>query len=70
MKKTLLLLLTLAFAMVANGQRLSMNPRLSGEPVKGKYEFRSTHKTTERDGKTATMQSRCKYNTAPTERCF
>ena len=58
MKKTLLLLLTLAFAMVANGQRLSMNPRLSSQPVKGKYEFRTTHKSTQRDGKMATLQQR------------
>ena len=58
MKKTLLLLLTLAFTMAASGQRLSMNPRLSSDPVKGKYEFRTTHKSTQRDGKVTTLQQR------------
>ena len=59
MKKTLLLLLTLALAMAASGQRLSMNPRLSSQPVKGKYEFRTTHKeAAQRDSKMATAQSR------------
>ena len=56
MKKFLLLFLTLAFAMAASGQRVSMSPQVSGQQVKGKYEFRSTHKTPERNGKLATLQ--------------
>ena len=52
MKKQLLLLLAFAFAIVASGQRLSLSPQLSSQPVKGKYEFRSTkHEATQRGGK-------------------
>ena len=58
MKKSLLLLVTFVLAMAASGQRMSIDPRHSSSPVKGKYEFRSTHKSVQRDGKVATVQSR------------
>ena len=58
MKKTLLLLLTLAFAMAASGQHLTMNPRQSGQQVKGKYEFRTTHKSPSHDMKSSMAQMR------------
>ena len=48
MKKTLLLLVAFALAMAASGQRVSKDLRLSSEPVKSKYEFRTTHKSTDR----------------------
>jgi len=57
MKKTLLLLVTLAFAMVASGQRIAPNPHFSNQPVKGKYEFKSTHESTQRDGKLINARS-------------
>ncbi len=59
MKKNLLLLLAFAIAMVASGQRLSVSPQLKGQPVKGKYEFRSTkHEATQRGGKLIMSQQR------------
>ncbi len=58
MKKQLLLLLAFAFAMVASGQRLSMSPQLSGQQVKGKYEFSTTHKSPSRDLKSSVTQMR------------
>ncbi len=48
MKKTLLLLVAFALAMAASGQRVSKDLRLSSDPVKSKYEFRTTHKSTDR----------------------
>ena len=44
--------------MVASGQRMTMNPRLSGHQVKGKYEFSTTHKGASRDGQLSMAQSR------------
>ena len=58
MKKLLLFFLTIAFAMAASGQQVTMSPQHSGKQVKGKYEFRSTHKSTERSGKLITPQQR------------
>ena len=59
MKKALLLLVAFALTMAASGQRLTMNPRLSGHQVKGKYEFRTTHESsTSRDGQLMVNQSR------------
>ncbi len=59
MKKHLLLIVAFAFALVASGQRLSLSPQLKGQPVKGKYEFRSTkHEATQRDGKLVMSQQR------------
>ena len=51
MKKALLLLVAFAFTMAASGQRLKTDPRQSSQPVKGKYEFSTTHKSAERGGK-------------------
>ena len=48
MKKALLLLVTLALAMAASGQRVTKAPRFSSQPVKGKYEFQTTHKQAQR----------------------
>lgn len=58
MKKHLLLLLAFAFTLAASGQRLSLSPRLSNQPVKGKYEFSTTHKSAERGGQLPLAQSR------------
>ena len=59
MKKHLLLIVAFAFALVASGQQLSLSPQLKGQPVKGKYEFRSTkHEATQRDGKLVMPQQR------------
>lgn len=57
MKKVLLLLVAFALTMAASGQRLTMNPRQSGQQVKSKYEFKSTHKSVSRDGQLSTAQS-------------
>lgn len=57
MKKTLLILLAFAFAMAASGQRLTPNPRLSGQQVKGKYEFTNKHKVAKRSGVLPMAQS-------------
>ncbi len=58
MKKLLLFLVTLLFAMGASGQHVSKSPRLSGQQVKGKYEFRTTHKSADRGGTLSMSQSR------------
>ena len=58
MKKTLLLLVAFALTMAASGQRLTVSPRLSGQQVKGKYEFSTTHKSAERGGQLQLAQSR------------
>ena len=58
MKKTLLLLVAFALAMAASGQGLTKSPRLSGQQVKGKYEFSTTHKSAERGAKMPMAQSR------------
>ena len=58
MKKTLLILVAFAFAMVASGQRVSMNPRVSGQQVKGKYEFSTKHEVAKRGGVMSMAQSR------------
>ena len=58
MKKVLLLLAAFALTMAASGQHLTMSPRLSGQQVKGKYEFRTTHKSAERGGQLSMAQSR------------
>ncbi len=58
MKKALLLLMVFALTMAASGQRLTKSPQLSGQQVKGKYEFRTTHKSAERDGQLSMAQSR------------
>lgn len=59
MKKILLFLVTFVFAIGASGQHVSKDPRLSGQQVKGKYEFRTTHQAHERSGKLPVMvQSR------------
>ena len=57
MKKSLLLLVAFALAMAASGQRLTMNPRLSAQPVKGKYEFKTTHEVSKRGSKLPMAQS-------------
>ena len=56
MKKALLLIVTLALTLAASGQRLTMNQRLSGQQVKGKYEFRSSHKSVSRNGQLSLSQ--------------
>ena len=56
MKKALLLIVALALTLAASGQRLTMNQRLSGQQVKGKYEFRSSHKSVSRDGQLSLSQ--------------
>ena len=58
MKKALLLLVAFALTMAASGQRLTVSPRLSGQQVKGKYEFSTTHKSAERGGQLQLAQSR------------
>ena len=59
MKKLLLFLVTFVFAMGASGQQMTLSARHSGQQVKGKYEFRTTHKSLERGGKLPMMsQSR------------
>ncbi len=59
MKKLLLFLVTFVFAIGASGQHVSKDPRLSGQQVKGKYEFRTTHQSHERSGRLPIMsQSR------------
>ena len=58
MKKTLLLLVAFALTMAASGQQLAKSPRLSSQPVKGKYEFSTTHKSAERGGQLSMTQSR------------
>ncbi len=57
MKKVLLLLAAFALTMAASGQHLSMDPRQSGQQVKSKYEFRTTHKSAERGGQLSMVQS-------------
>jgi hypothetical protein len=56
MRKTLLLLVTFVLAIAASGQRVSIDPRHSSAPVKGKYEFSSTHKSPERSEKSVMPQ--------------
>ena len=56
MKKTLLLLVAFALTLAASGQQLTKSPRLSGNQVKGKYEFRSTHKSASHDGQLSMAQ--------------
>jgi hypothetical protein len=58
MKKALLLLVAFALTMAASGQRLNVSPRQSGQQVKGKYEFSTTHKSAERGGKLQLAQGR------------
>lgn len=58
MRKSLLLLVAFAFAMVASGQRMTMSPQLSGQQAKGKYEFHTTHKVAKHGGALPTAQSR------------
>ena len=58
MKKTLLLLVAFVLSVAASGQRIQTNPRLSAQPVKGKYEFRTSHKSSQRDGKSLVAPSR------------
>lgn len=59
MKKHLLLIVAFAFSLAASGQQLTLSPQLSSQPVKGKYEFRSTnHEATQRDGKLVMTQQR------------
>ena len=47
-----------ALTMAASGQQLTKSPRLSSQPVKGKYEFSTTHKSAERGGQLSMTQSR------------
>ena len=56
MRKILLLLGVFVFAIAANGQRATMSPRATGQQVKSKYEFRSTHKSPERNGEMTMSQ--------------
>ena len=57
MKKVLLLLLAaFALTMAASGRQLTKSPQLSGQQVKSKYEFSTTHKSAERGGKLPLMQ--------------
>ncbi len=56
MKKALLLLVAFALTMAASGRQLTKSPLLSGPEVKGKYEFRTTHKSAERGGKLPLVQ--------------
>lgn len=56
MKKVLLLLAAFALTMAASGRQLTKSPQLSGQQVKSKYEFRTTHKSAERGGKLPLMQ--------------
>ena len=58
MKKALLLLVAFAMTMAASGQQLTKSPQLSGPEVKGKYEFRTTHKSPSRDLKSSMAQMR------------
>ena len=58
MKKALLILVAFAMTMAASGQHLTMNPRQSGQQVKGKYEFRTTHKSPSHDQKSSMAQMR------------
>ncbi len=58
MKKALLFIVALALTMAASGQQLVKSPRLSGQQVKGKYEFSTTHKSVERGGMQSMTQSR------------
>ena len=58
MKKTLLFLVAFALTIAASGQGLTMSPRLSGQQVKGKYEFSTTHKSAERGGMMPMAKSR------------
>ena len=58
MKKALLLIVTFALTMAASGQQLTKSPQLSGQQVKGKYEFSTTHKSVERGGMQSMTQSR------------
>ena len=56
MKKALLLLVAFALTMAASGRQLTKSPQLSGQQVKGKYEFSTTHKSVERGGKLPLVQ--------------
>ena len=58
MKKALLLLVAFALTMAASGRQLTKSPQLSGQQVKGKYEFRTTHKSPSRDLKSSMAQMR------------
>ena len=58
MKKALLVIVAFALTLAASGQRLTKSPQLSNQPVKGKYEFRTTHKSAERGGQLSMAQSR------------
>ena len=58
MKKFLLFLVTFALTLGASGQQLTKSPRVSSQPVKGKYEFSTTHKSAERGGQLSMVQSR------------
>ena len=58
MKKALLLIVAFAMTMAASGQHLTMNPQQSGQQVKGKYEFSTTHKSPSRDLKSSMAQMR------------
>lgn len=56
MKKALLLLVAFALTMAASGRQLTKSPQLSGQQIKGKYEFSTTHKSAERGGKLPLVQ--------------
>ena len=45
-----------ALTMAASGRQLTKSPQLSGQQVKGKYEFSTTHKSAERGGKLPLVQ--------------
>ena len=44
--------------LAASGQHLKMNPRQSGQQIKGEYEFSTTHKSPSRDLKSSMAQMR------------
>lgn len=56
MKKALLLLVAFALTMAASGRQLTKSPQLSGQQVKGKYEFSTTHKSVDHGGKLPLVQ--------------
>ena len=58
MKRFLLLLVVFAMTMAASGQQLTKSPRLAGQQIKGKYEFRTTHKSAERSSQSPMIQGR------------
>ena len=57
MKKALLLLMVFALTMAASGQQLTKSPKLANQPVKSKYEFKTTHKSAERGGQLSMAQN-------------